>query len=86
MVCKIGFYINLQQRCIQLPASCQTAFPNGYCSECVEGYQIGADGECLETITIVNCLKVDTREKKCLICDNRYYVHGGVCVRVSEGC
>lgn len=38
--CRQGFYVSSSGICMQLPANCRSARPNGVCSECNQGYQV----------------------------------------------
>ena len=63
-------YVNQNGKCVRpnaLIANCLSYASDKVCLECAYGYQVAADGNCLQITSTANCLQVDANGE-CSVC------------------
>lgn len=85
--CVSGWVIqNAGGPCVrQLPPNCQSANAAGACVICNQGYETN-NGQCIERINIPNCNVVDSVNRRCVSCADRFFPSNSSCVPVSQSC
>jgi hypothetical protein len=89
IMCKPFFAYNSQvQLCVPLPNNCQAADLSGRCSNCMSGYNLISNYNCLFIPSIPNCQMISKDNyTKCILCNNGSYANAnGVCQSLPVFC
>lgn len=84
--CNSGFYrSNTDGKCYKCNVACKSCVSEGVCSSCNSGYFSDATEGlgCIKCKTEEGCLECKDLTT-CLICDIKYYLKAGVCVKNPE--
>jgi hypothetical protein len=76
------------QLCVPLPNNCQAADLSGRCSNCMSGYNLISNYNCLFIPSIPNCQMISKDNyTKCVLCNNGSYANAnGVCQSLPVFC
>ncbi len=84
--CYVGYYLDMDSMCTDLPENCSAADVFGNCTSCLTRFVV-ENGTCVpQECDLSLCGQFNADQTRCLKCPNRSYLQDGCCWEVNGNC